>query len=237
MSVISSIFDNIGYFAGLTITRDVLWQVLPLGIATIFIIAYFQRYKKEKADWDSYFSNSLVLLFVSIALFRVIYYFDSDGLINFFEAPIQSTGVLVLLVWGVLIAKLNFDHLLPEKAAAYLSSPLTVNSFAYVIILLVYSTLYFSWVYFLSLFLYWMLILFALNIIKLPLYKLFIYIEKEREKEALESIKEERFQIEEMKDRIRFLQDKLKDTAKKEEKQEKKAKRVKKIVKDSKKRK
>ena len=71
--VISEIYGDVLYFLKLTLVPEILWSVLPLAISTLVVLAYFQRYEVEREGWNGYLANALVLLFVSMSLFRYIY--------------------------------------------------------------------------------------------------------------------------------------------------------------------
>ena len=94
---------------------EILWVVLPLAITTLLMVIYFQRYKDERPGWNDYFANSLILIFVSMALFRAIYELDILGLGNYLEYGWKTLAVLLLLIFGTLIVKLNFGHYFPER--------------------------------------------------------------------------------------------------------------------------
>jgi len=228
------LIDKIFYFLRLTLEADVLWNVLPLAIATVLIIAYFERYKGEEMGWNTYFANSLVLLFVSISLLRFIYNTDSEGLINFADYGAESIACVALLGLGILISNFNFSHLLPERFVRYISSPLTINLIAYAIILFVYSLEGFSWLAVASLVIIVILLVVIFELIKLPLNIFFKYVKKEKEKEEIQSIKEQRFQIDELKRTLQHRKNVLNRVILREiERKRKKAIKEKKILKIS----
>ncbi len=220
--VIKDLLSSIWYFLALTFSIDVLWIVLPLAFATVLIIVYFERYKEEEPGWNTYFANSFVLLFVSVALLRFIYSVDSEGLVNFMDHSAESISSVALLCLGILISKFNFSHLLPERFTQYVSSPLTINLIAYAVILFVYSLQGFSWIAFFSLFIIVILLIVVFNLIKWPLDIFFKYVKKEKEREELESIREQKFQIDELKRTLRFKKRKLKNVIFKEVERKKK---------------
>ena len=227
-----TLIQTISYFWDLTFKLNVLWNIIPLAIATIVILIYFERYKDERAGWNTYLSNSLVLLFVSISLFKYIYSINNAGAFNFIEYFGKTIATASLLLMGSILFKINFSHILPEKFAKYLSSVLTINLFAYLIILFVYSTLK------LSLNILWALLIIIiflsiiLNLAKLPLNKLFEYIEKEKRKEQIKNIKEAKYQIEELKKELKYREKQLKKIKAKQLKQEEEqAKKLEKIIK------
>ena len=84
----NEVFANMGYFLALGLKTEVLWIIFPLAIATVVMLIYFGKYREEKPGWNSYVSNSLVLLFVSVILLRQIYNVDGSGFVNFINLQI-----------------------------------------------------------------------------------------------------------------------------------------------------
>ena len=220
--VIGQIISYLGYFLKLSISPGVLWNIVPLGIATLLILIYYQVNIKEHADWSSFFSNSLVLLFVSMNLFRYIYTIDGLGSYNFVGHFVKTAVTAILLLFGLLLARFNFQHVLPEKIAKYISSPLSVNSLAYIIILAVYSTMQVNWIFVVSLIILLVLLIIILNLMKIPLRLFKNYIEKEKKKDRAKNAKEAVFQIKELKTKLRGREKELKTIRLKEAESEKK---------------
>tara|TARA_Y100000034_G_scaffold134384_1_gene202637 strand:- start:1472 stop:2269 length:798 start_codon:yes stop_codon:yes gene_type:complete len=222
---VPEIFQNIKYYLGLTFEPNVLWLVIPLFISTLIILVYFSKYKEEKPGWNSLVANSLILIFVSMALFRYIYYANEPSAHNFILFPAKTIVASLLLLLGIIILFINFSHFLPEKIAEYTSSPLTINMLAYVSILYVLSGIpnlsaillsppvTSPWIIFTSLLIIFILVLIILNIIKRLLVKLFLNLRKLKEKEKLQGIVKDKTIIERKKKEL-----------KKEEKNIKKAK-------------
>lgn len=192
------LLENIIHYLQLTLVPEVLWSVIPLAIATLLLIIYFQRYRTEKMGWNSYLSNSLVLLFVSLSLFRYIYNISGLGASNFITYSAKSIAAVFVLLIGFILIRFNFEHLLPERFADYVSNPLTVNLAAYAVVLFVYSSRPFSGKAFIALLFIVVVLSIMLHIIKIPLHWLFEYIKKEKEKEKVKSVKEIRYQIDEL---------------------------------------
>ncbi|MAG38055.1 hypothetical protein CMI45_01560 [Candidatus Pacearchaeota archaeon] len=211
---------------------EILWVVLPLAITTLLMVIYFQRYKDERPGWNDYFANSLILIFVSMALFRAIYELDILGLGNYLEYGWKTLAVLLLLIFGTLIVKLNFGHFFPERLSRIISSPLTTNTIAFIVILYVHTGLENSWTLFLSLLLILLGLLIVFNLIKWPIRKMFEYSEKIKKKEKIENIQQEKFEISELDKAIKYKKKKLnKQKIKDLDKQKKEALRLKKEIK------
>jgi len=181
------------------------------------MLFYFEKYKDERPGWNTHVANSLVLLFVSVILFRSIYNLDEAGLINFINYLSKFIVSLIILLIGIIILLLNFEHFLPEKIAKYISSPLTLNLIAYVVILYVYSDIQNGWGIFISLLIIFLLLITILNLIRIPLRNLFWYIKKMKEQEKVEQIKQDKKPIQEKEKEIK----KIEKVVKKEKKETK----------------
>jgi hypothetical protein len=110
---------------------QMIWIVLPLLLIIVLMTIYFAKYKDEELGWNTALGNSFILIFVSIDLFRTIF---SDG---------RSIGAIIiaslLLLEGIVLLFVNFNHFLPKKIGYFLSSPLPINLTAYVAITVIYS--------------------------------------------------------------------------------------------------
>lgn len=115
-------------------TPDILWIITPLVISTIFIALYFGRYKKEELGWNTAFGNSIILLFATVDLVRLLY---GRGIL--LQFTVQNAIVGALVVESLLMMFLNFYHLLPKKFAFGLSSGITINVTLLLCMLVIYS--------------------------------------------------------------------------------------------------
>ncbi len=230
--IISEIYSAITHFIELTFKTDAIWIIAPLAISTLLMMIYFGIYREEKADWNTNFSNSLVLIFVSIALFRHIYGINNTGTFNFINEWSKTLITILLLAIGMFIVKFNFEHLLPIKIAQYVNSPITVNLAAYAVILLVYSTEKISWVSIISLLIMILVLMGALILIKYPMKKFREYMDKEKKKERITNIREEKFEIKELKQQLEEREKELKNLQfKKLDKEKREAIKLKKAIK------
>lgn len=211
-----SLLETISYFWDLTFTTEVLWVIIPLVLATIVIVTYFEKYEKEKAGWNTYLSNSLVLLFVSMLLFKYIYSIKGLGFFNFIEYFDKTIATAILLLMGLILLKFNFEHILPERFAEYLSSVLTINLIAYAVVLFVHSKFLLNWNELFALLIIIIILSVILNLAKLPLHKIFGFIKKEKKKEEVKDIKESKYQIKEIKGDLKSREKSLKKTKLKE---------------------
>jgi len=228
--MVMKIFEYFVYFINLSFTPEVLWNIAPLFIATILIIIYFEIYHKESYARSSYLSNSLILLFVSMSLFRYLFSINNGGYVNLIEYPAKSLTTIFLLFIGVGLTKFNFEHILPEKFSQYISSPLTINFLAYGVILFVFASIKFNFLAIISLIFLVLLLIVIFNLTKFPIKKLRKSIEKEKEKERLKNTKEAVFEIKELKQELKSRDSELKQiklkTAEKEKKEGIKLKKI-----------
>lgn len=232
MGVINEIISLMWYFLQLTFQGEILWAVLPLAIATIIIVFYLGIYQEE-LGWNSYLSNSLVLMFVSLNLFRYLYFLNGEKLANVIDSPVKFALTAFIFVIGWILVKYNFSHVLPERIARHLSSPLAINLIAYAVILFVYSDIGEGWIVFLSLFLMILLMFAFLTLLRIPLKRLKIYLEREKRKERIHDIKEAKYEVKELKEELKRRGKELKRIKNKEIKEEEKqVKREKKVLKN-----
>ena len=206
MDVVSSML----YFLKLTLEPEVLWIVTPLAIAVVLMSSYAWVYREEGAEWSSHLASSLVLVFVSIALFRHIHSLGGYGVQNFTTHLEKTLVTLFLLAMGLILVRFNFEHVIPKKIADYLNSPLTVNLFAFVVILFVHSERSLNLENILSLLLIVGLLSIVLVSLKFPMRFLSSYLEREKKKERLCSIREAAYQIKELKRELRRRDKELK---------------------------
>lgn len=117
-----------------------LWMLLPLLATAILLEFYFGRYKEEKLGWNTAFGNALVLIFVSIDLFRQTY--EPLGITireALFSGDAKITISIVLMCVGLLLLIINFFHFLPERVAYAFSNPIYINVIGLLGIIIVYS--------------------------------------------------------------------------------------------------
>ena len=210
------------YFLKLTAKPEVLWNVLPLAITAILIIVYFEKYRDERPEGNTFLTTSLVLIFVSMNLFRYIHGLSADGFYNFVDYPAKTIATALLLLVGSLTVRFNFEHLLPEKFSKHLSSSTTVHLVAYAVILFVYSSFELNWEVFFALLIIVVSLTIILHLFKMPLRRFFEYTRKQKEKERLKDAKEAKFQIDELKEELKYRNKELRKIRLKEAEREKK---------------
>ncbi|MFH1307986.1 MAG: hypothetical protein ABIH72_03980 [archaeon] len=232
--MLNEILNNIVYFIYFTIKTDLLWVVFPLFLATVVMLFYFEKYRDEKPGWNTYVANSLVLLFVAMIMFKQIYSYDSLGAINFILFPLKFILALIVLFIGIIVLFLNFEHFLPEKLARYISSPLTLNLIAYILVLYVYSGIKDGWSIFFSLLILFIILIIIFNTIRILMRKIFLKLKKMKEKEKLEEIIDGKNDIKRKKQEVKKFEKKIKVQAKKIKQVKKEVKKEEKKLKDGK---
>ncbi len=214
--MIKEFWDLVTYFANLTFEPEVFWTVAQLIVATVIVLVYMEIYKDEDLGWNTYLSNSLVLLFMSMTLLRYIYGINGMGFQNYLDYSDKFLATIFLMLVGSLMVRLNFSHLLPEKIAKYMSSVLSVNLIVYAIVLFVQSNKSFSWMIFSSLLFIIVFLGVLFSLVKVPIKKLRVYLQKEKKKERMHNAKEAVFEIEELKNTLKLRERELKQIKLKE---------------------
>jgi len=120
---------------------DLLWITLPLIITLILMELYFGRYRDEELGWNTAVGNSLILVFVSMDLFRFLWNSTPEPTIikviwlNF----TKSLLIFFLGLGSLWLLIADFFHFIPKKVAFFLSSSLTIKLIAYITIVIVYT--------------------------------------------------------------------------------------------------
>jgi len=132
------------------VVREMLWILFPMVLMLLLMEFYFGRYTGEDLGWNTAVGNSMVLVFVSIDLFRQLY--GSSGLGQFQEAglaglqqispyvlPVKTVMAGFVGLVGISLLLTNFFHVLPKKLAFVMSSSLPIDIIAYLAIVIVYT--------------------------------------------------------------------------------------------------
>lgn len=114
--------------------QDMLWILVPLIISVALMEVYYGRYKHEEIGWSSVFGNSVVLIFVSIDLFRHLYGQGTLGFTDF-----RNLLAIGIMLEGFVLTMIGFLHVLPKKFAFSLGSKLPTSLIAYMAIILIYA--------------------------------------------------------------------------------------------------
>jgi hypothetical protein len=117
--------------------HELLWTTLPLLVTLLLMEFYFGKYSKEELGWNTAVANSLVLIFVSLSLFKYLLQDESfavEMLLDMSVKTFLAALVLVLGIWGFIV---DFFHVLPKRLAFRISSALPIYFTAYVAIVLV----------------------------------------------------------------------------------------------------
>ncbi|PIZ50913.1 hypothetical protein COY27_05515 [Candidatus Woesearchaeota archaeon CG_4_10_14_0_2_um_filter_33_13] len=119
---------------------EMFWIIIPLVMVMALMTIYFSKYTDEELGWNTALGNSLILIFVSMNLFREIFESTTPGSVqNFVDFGGATILVTLLLVVGLILLFMNFSHFVPKKTAYIISSPLAINLVSYVTIAIIYS--------------------------------------------------------------------------------------------------
>ena len=144
---------------------SMLWVALPLFLTMVLMEIYYARHKKEELGWNTAFANALVLIFVGFNLMRVLF---EKGLLAF---NLKLAVVILMMVFAVVLAFLDFYHLIPRFIAFEISSKLPLNYLAYVVSVYVYTDLAFDWISVVAALLLFVLLVVSIKIIKIKSFK------------------------------------------------------------------
>ena len=117
---------------------DMMWVTIPLVISLVFMTLYFARYRKEELGWNTAFGNTMVFIFVAVAIMREIY-MRSGSWGAILESGFYTLLILALIVAGSVLMFFTYFHLLPKRLAFFLFSTPPVNVSVYVIMAMVYA--------------------------------------------------------------------------------------------------
>jgi len=118
--------------------RDALWTIAPLIFALVMLQMYFGKYKTEQLGWNTAYGNTISLVWVTAILFK--YFHETYGLADAWLS-LEYRGYFFLIVglgvFTLILAFLNFEHIMPKKLAFFLSSSLPTNGLAYFVLVIV----------------------------------------------------------------------------------------------------
>ena len=118
--------------------KEILWTIAPLIFALVMLQMYFGKYKTELLGWNTAFSNSISLMWVTAILLKYMSgEYGFRGMITDRSQMSYFIMIGVLIIITVLLAMLNFEHKIPKRLAFILSSSLPVNILAYFVIVIV----------------------------------------------------------------------------------------------------
>ncbi len=118
---------------------NMLWVAIPLLIATLFMILYFGRHKKEELGWNTAFGNTMVFIFVAVAIIREMYIQGGESFDGIFTPGLYGALALGLCVASGLLMFFTYFHLLPKRVAFFMFSAPPINVSVYAVMSLVYA--------------------------------------------------------------------------------------------------
>ncbi|MBU0471264.1 MAG: hypothetical protein KKF89_03495 [Nanoarchaeota archaeon] len=134
-SLLPDIFNKFFDLVGAPfIHPEMFWILTPVIIIWIIIELYFARYIREELEYESALDNSLFLLFVGVDLLRRISF---EKLL--FHDVLRTVIALLVVSFSLVLAYLDFFHVLKRKISFRVSSKFTISFVAYISIILTYS--------------------------------------------------------------------------------------------------
>ncbi len=123
-------------------TPNMLWMLLPLLATLLLMELYFGRYKDEELGWNTAFGNTIVLVFISIDLFRRLFEPSGQTALQFILSASDIKIIIPLWIAGLALVLMivDFFHFLPKKIAYVISSPTYINLLGLLGIIIVYSS-------------------------------------------------------------------------------------------------
>ena len=85
---------------------QMLWMAVPLVLTIFLMELYFSRYSAEELGWNSAYGNALVLLFVTVDLFRYLY---NNNLLEMMSLKLALA--LAVAILAILLTMINFLHI------------------------------------------------------------------------------------------------------------------------------
>jgi len=136
----NEILSTLGsFFSSPFKNQNMVWVIIPLVFVLIVMEVYWAYYKSEEIGWDTITGNSLVLIFISMDLFRFL---SNNGFLEFtrfgtYESSL-STFVLLMFLSGIGLFVLDFFRLWPKFIAYKITSAFSINLLAYILVIIVY---------------------------------------------------------------------------------------------------
>jgi hypothetical protein len=199
---------------------EMVWILLPLLIIIAMMTFYFAKYKEEELGWNTALGNSLIIIFVSIDLFRRVFFYSNPGSIGNFVDYIGAT-LLVFLFFliGIALIFINFSHVLPKKIAYFISSPLVINLSMYVLIIVIYAKVPIDIITLFVAVVLFVLLLLLFTGIGMMASNWWEKVERMKEKEEVEDVRKEKKVLEKTKKIVKDKEQKIKLAKKKKEKE------------------
>lgn len=168
---------------------EVAWTITPVIITLLILFIYFRRYKDEELGWNTAVANTLVTIFVSVELLKHIYFLNGGEVANYTTYISKTIATIILLFFGFILFIINIEHALPKKIAYHISSPLTINLLAYILISFVHSTIPYDYITLLALISLFIILRLFLAVIEMPVDMMFKYIDELKTEEKVKDIK------------------------------------------------
>lgn len=140
MEFFRNVYLEFGHYLIAPFVEPQMWWIIGPVFVVMFVLSlYFATHDTEKLGWNTSLTNSAVLIFIGLDLFRHIYNYTSPAsFTNFMDHQYKILIILIVMIEGFILSYSAFSHSLPEKIMFFVASPLVINVQIYVLIVLVY---------------------------------------------------------------------------------------------------
>lgn len=171
------------------VNPQMIWIIAPLIVTLLLMTFYFGKWTREEIGWNTAVGNSIVLLFVSIDLFRYVFDLSVPGsIINYELHPISTIICILVAIEAVTLMFTSFFKALPKTITFFLCAPLPVNLQAYLAISIVYTNITLDWFTLLAAIVLFVILYFFIKILQLG-ERIFIQLAR---KQSIEELDEEK---------------------------------------------
>ena len=150
--VVPEILLRLGFFfAAPFVYPEMWWLLMHLILTFVLFELYFERHGDESLGWGAALANSIVMVFISMELLRILYGHEGTPfsvgfsvVADLFTYGLNERMFIVVLVillgaMGLFTAVVNYFHFLPRRVAFIISGHKVVNLMAYFLMVVVWS--------------------------------------------------------------------------------------------------
>ncbi|NQV09431.1 hypothetical protein HQ529_06275 [Candidatus Woesearchaeota archaeon] len=118
---------------------SIWWLLAPVFILWIFMELYFGKFKKEKLGWNTSLANGISLSWIGVESMRFLFSNKPDPF------WLRFIVISLIILYGLVIFFLAFNHKVPGKIEYLLASPTPVYYLSAVTVLWGFGVLILTW--------------------------------------------------------------------------------------------
>ena len=118
---------------------SIWWLLAPIFILWILMELYFGKYKKEQLGWNTSLANGISLSWIGVESMRFLFSTKPDPF------WLRFMVISFVILYGMVIFILAFNHKIPGKIEYLLASPTTVYYLSAITVLWGFGVLTLSW--------------------------------------------------------------------------------------------